>query len=209
APEPPPVLQERQQGSWTGVYAGLHAGYSWGTDKTAEFLTANGLFTGLAWAYKANSVVGGVHAGAMYEANRVVVGLEGEFELADTRGGFVDPGGAGFLTNKWRASVRGKAGYSFGRILPFFTFGAAFANLRYDYTNWVGPITETTSSNRIGYTIGMGVSYKVTDSVLASIEYRFTDFGAFYYPSQTAFPILTGRQHPRFNTLRSSVSYKF
>lgn len=207
APPSPPLMQA--EAGWTGIYVGVQAGYSWGRDRTTEFLTANGAYTGFSWRYNADSALAGVHAGALYEARRVVVGVEGELEFVNARGGFTDPIGAGKLTNTWRASIRGKAGYSFGRVLPFVTFGAAFLNMKYDYTNFAGPIVETTEQVRTGYTIGAGMSYAFTKNILAGIEYRFTDLGNFYYDSRTAFPGLTGRQNPRFSTIRSSVSYKF
>ena len=206
---PAAPLPVEAENTWTGVYVGAQVGYSWGRDRTTEFFTANGAYTGFSWRYKADSALAGVHAGALYEAQRVVVGIEGEFEAVNARGGFTDPIGAGKMTNNWRASIRGKAGYSFGRVLPFVTFGAAFLNMKYDYTNFVGPVVESTHSVRTGYTIGAGVSYAVTRNVMAGIEYRFTDLGNFFYDSRTAFPGLTGRQNPRFSTLRTSVSYKF
>jgi len=208
-PPPPPPALEPVSGDWSGIYLGVHAGYSWGFDKTAEFFTANGVFAGFAWDYKANSPLLGVHAGVLYEVNRVVVGVEGELELANARGGFDDPIGKGRFHNRWRGSIRGKAGYSFGSVLPYFTFGAAFVNAKYEYTNLITQVVETTERVRLGYTIGAGVSYRMTNNILATMEYRFTDLGNFYFDSVTSFPGLTGRQNPRFSTIRSAISYQF
>jgi outer membrane immunogenic protein len=211
-PYAPPVF------TWTGFYAGVHGGYSWGRDETAEFFTATGAFTGLSWSYPANTFLGGVHAGYGYQMGSVVLGVEADADLTNARGGFTDPtnlavgnpGGAGTLRNAWRASVRGKIGYAAGRFMPFVTGGLAFANLKYIYTNPLTRIEEKTESVRTGYTIGAGVSYAFTNNWRATLEYRYTDFGSFRYSSVTAFPgLLTGRQKPRFNTIRAGLSYKF
>ncbi|MCC2096379.1 MAG: porin family protein [Hyphomicrobiales bacterium] len=212
APYAPPVF------TWTGFYAGAHVGYSWGRDQTTEFFTATGAFTGLFWKYPANTVLGGLHVGYGHQIGSLVLGVEADADLANARGGFTDPtnlavgnpGGAGTLRNAWRASIRGKLGYAAGRFMPFVTGGVAFANLKYIYTNPLTGIEEKTESVRTGYTVGAGVSYAFTNQWRATLEYRYTDFGAFRYASQTAFPgLLTGRQQPRFSTVKAGISYKF
>jgi outer membrane immunogenic protein len=204
--------------NWTGVYAGVHGGYSWGSDRTAEFFTATGAFTGLFWNYSADTMLAGAHAGYLHQFGSVVLGVEGEAEFSDATGGFVDPtnlaignpGGSGVLRNKWRASVRGKLGYAAGRWMPFVTGGVAFAHLKYTYGNPFVVQKEITQGVRTGYTVGLGVSYAITDRLRWTTELRYTDFGYFRYASVIAFPgLLTGRQQPRFTTLRTGLSFRF
>lgn len=215
APMPYPVAQAYD---WTGFYAGVHAGYTWGTDRTVEFLTANGAFTGLQYRYTANSVLGGVHAGYLYQFNRFVLGLEIGADITRAKGGFIDPpnlpalnpGGSGHLTNTWRASVQAKVGYAMGRFMPYLTGGAVFADMKYRYSNGTTGVIEVTKSNRIAYTLGAGISYAINKNWRASLEYKHTDFGDFFYASQVAFPgLLTGRQTPRFSTVKAKLSYRF
>jgi outer membrane immunogenic protein len=206
---PPAPLMALPAFTWTGVYVGGQAGYTWGRDRTTEYLTATGAFTGLTWGYDANSFVGGVHAGANYQLGLFVIGGEGDLEAVNARGGFVDPGGLGELKLKWQSSLRARVGVAFDRLHIYGTGGAAFANMRYDYTNPVGPITETTTSWRTGYTIGGGAEFAFTDNLIGRVEYRYSNFGSFRYVSTVAFPILTGEQTPRFSTVRAGLSYKF
>ena len=210
APEAPaPAIEPIRDVDWSGIYFGVQGGHSWGKDRTSEYFTATGAFVGLSWDFNANSGVGGVHAGVAYQFGSFVVGAEADVEKTNARGGFTDPAGAGTLRNPWRASLRAKAGISFGRFMPYITGGVAFADLKYIYTNVVGPIEERTCSTRTGYTYGFGLAYAFSDHWRAHAEFRVTEFGHFDYPSTVAFPGLTGRQEPKFQTVRVGASYRF
>lgn len=212
APAPAPAFF-----SWTGGYVGLQAGYSFGRDKTAEYLTATGAFTGLQWSYKANSALGGLYAGANYQFGSIVLGADADISYTNTSGGFVDPpalplnpGGAGRLTHHWAGALRARAGFAYDRLLIYAAGGLAFGSFKYRYTNGTTLVNETTTSTRTGWTVGGGVEYAFTNNWIGRAEYRFTNFGKFYYASVTAFPgLLTGSQNPRFHTLRAGISYKF
>lgn len=204
-----PILVAPPIFTWTGAYVGAQAGYSWGRDRTTEFFTANGAFTGMQWRYDANSAFGGLHGGYNAQMGMFVVGAEADVELTDARGGFIDPGGRGVVTQKWQASLRGRAGLAFDRLLVYGTGGAAFTTFKYVYTNPFTGQTEGPTTTRTGYTLGVGAEYAFTDNLTARLEYRHTDFGDFRYVATSAFLGLTGRQSPRSNALRAGVSYKF
>ena len=206
---PPPLIMA-QPFTWTGFYVGGQIGYAWGNDRTTEFFTANGAPTGLSWSYNPDGVVGGLHSGYNYQFNSFVVGVEGDIELANNRGGFTDPGGAGTTHVDVQGSLRGRLGYAIDRFLIYGTGGVAIAELKNKYTNPFGPLIENVSKTRTGWTLGGGVEYAFTNSITARVEYRYTDYGSYRNPSKIAFPgILTGEQEPSFQTVRVGVSYKF
>jgi outer membrane immunogenic protein len=69
------------------------------------------------------------------------------------------------------------------------------------------------NTNRLGYTLGGGVEYAVTDTLVGRIDYRYTDFGAgnnvLNYLNWTG---VTGNLYVRHVTeqgLRFGVAYKF
>lgn len=207
APAPPAAIMPYD---WTGVYVGLQGGHDWGRDKTTEFFTATGAFTGLSWSYNPKGWAGGGHLGFNYQFSSLVVGVEGDLEKTGIRGGFVDPGGSGVMTMNWQGSLRARIGFAFDRALIYATGGAAVADIKYVYANPVGPISEPTSKVRNGWTLGGGAAYAFTDAISGRLEYRYSDYGRFRYNSVLAFPgLLTGEQEPRVHSLRAGVSYKF
>ena len=194
--------------SWTGVYVGGQLGYSWGRDRTKEFFTATGGYTGAQWAYKENSAFGGLHIGANYQVGAMVLGAELDGDLMNAKGGFDDPGGYGRFKQTSQGTARARLGYAFGPTMIYATGGAAFSRLSYTYINPLGD-SEKSEGVRTGYVIGAGVEHAFTQNISARLEYRHTDYGTFEYVAQSAFLGLTGTQKPTSDSLRASASYRF
>ena len=205
--------------NWSGFYAGAQLGYSWGNDSTIEYLTGTDTLTGFAWKYRTDGVIGGGFAGYNYEMDSIVVGAEADIEATDIHGGFLDAGGLGKGTMHidWQGSLRARVGLAaFDRGLLYATGGAALGDINYVYTNIPLAIDEPVTKTRVGWTVGAGFEYALTDNLTLRTEYRYTDYGTFRIPSQTAFgPVvappngLTGEQHPYSSSARIGVAYKF
>lgn len=214
APLPPPLPP---MFSWTGVYAGVQAGYSWERDRTKEFFTQGGSYTGVQFDYHPDTALAGGHVGVNYQFGALVLGAEGDLEAIRARGGFndaggrspVDPGGVGRVRRDWQASVRGRIGYAMDRMMIYATGGAAFSEFDYFFYNPVARAGEGTSKMRTGWTAGIGVNYAITDHLIAGLEYRHTDYGHFDYVAKSAFLGLTGKQQPTSDAVRASIAYKF
>ncbi len=135
--------------NWTGIYLGGHVGGSWGkADTSNSWMTTNGVltsnvpglnagtFAGLDRSFDLNgSFTGGVQVGYNYEfSNRVVLGIEGDFAWADNKGNdsyiasVEGPTYSSESKTEWFATIRGRAGYSFGTVLPYVTGGVAFVH---------------------------------------------------------------------------------
>lgn len=203
--------------TWTGFYAGLQVGYSFEKDKTKEYYTHDGSYTGVEFKYNPDTALAGGHLGANYQIGALVLGVEGDVEVLRARGGFndaggrspADPGGVGRVTRDWQSSIRGRIGYAMDRIMIYATGGATFTEFDYYYYNPVVRAGEGTSKTRSGWTAGLGVNYAMTDNIILGLEYRHADYGRFNYVAKSAFLGLTGRQEPTSDSVRASIAYKF
>jgi outer membrane immunogenic protein len=205
----PPVPELPSFYSWAGFYLGGHAGYSWERDRVREFAAPARFATGFGARFSSDTALGGVHAGFNYQIGSVVIGVEGDAEAANARGGFADAVGAGSTRRDWQASLRGRFGYAFDRVLVYGTAGAAFSEFEFSYRNGATGLAERLKASKTGWTAGLGVAYAFTDAVIAGIEYRYTDYGRFDHVGQGAFAGLIAEQEPAMQAVRASLSYKF
>ena len=84
-------------------------------------------------------VFGGT-VGANYQVGSLVFGVEADGDWADASGfgtftaSALCAGGC-LTTSSWLSTVRGRAGYAFDRFLVYGTGGAAFGNVRANFSN--------------------------------------------------------------------------
>jgi outer membrane immunogenic protein len=181
--------------SWTGCYVGAHAGYGWGRenfeDPFADF-TAN---RGDSVRVRSEGAIAGGQVGCDYQfASHWVVGLEGQYSWADIKGNADGPDlifGAKNLSSKTDAlaSVTGRIGYTFDRVMLYGKGGGAWAHDRYNEHTPPGfipvfPFTAfpaddlSAKAGRYGWTVGAGVEWAFADKWSAKIEYDHYDFGS-------------------------------
>lgn len=158
--------------SWTGLYVGLQAGYSWNKDDW-------GGIGGVPFFGGPNSkgpIYGG-QIGYNYQINMLVVGLEGSFAFSDASG--TGPCLGGFATcrteHNWAGDVRGRVGLAFDRAMLYGAAGAAAENVTLSIKTPVG--SGKASETLWGYTIGGGAEYAITNNIILGVEYKFSDFG--------------------------------
>ena len=194
--------------SWTGFYIGGQIGGAWMNNSTREFVTATGLASGFQRSFRANGLIGGIHAGYNYQVNNFVLGLEADLEAAGVSGGYTLANGNGTrFRENWQGSVRARAGVAVDRALFYVTGGVAFAQMRHSY--FTPALIESFSQTRTGWTVGAGVEYAFTSNWTARLEYRYSDFGRPGYNSTAAFPGFTYRHNPNEHAVRVGVSYLF
>ncbi len=211
---PPPIF------SWTGFYVGGNAGYSWGRASTdlAEFLSttatirdANGNTVASATVNttsfgndraRLDGAVAGVQAGYNRQINRWVLGVEGDIQWTDQRGGVticpVVPGtapvpcpgttgtqfGSADYRMPWFGTLRGRAGITFDRVLLYGTGGLAVAEIKGSYVDGtVNPLAfsplaaGTFETTRAGWVIGAGAEAAIGRNWSIKAEYLHMDFG--------------------------------
>lgn len=190
--EPPAVLEPSPVFSWTGFYIGVQGG--------GEFAHESGLWGDAAQkglSPYANSPSGGLiggHVGYNWQIGKVVLGVEGDANAAlgvsgatstvynslglngNPVGTTLYPIRAQQFSNE---DIRLRLGYAIDRALLYAAGGVAFGDVK---TTYYSPAPSTpylsVSTQRVGWTLGGGLDYAFTDSIVGRVEYRYTDLGS-------------------------------
>lgn len=173
--------------NWSGFYAGVNGGYGWG-----EFSGAVG-----APIDQLNGVLGGVQVGYNYDFGGFVLGVEGDVQLANMKRSV----GGGTVGIEQFGTVRARAGLAVDRFLPYVTGGLAVAN-----GNMSDP-THNENKVHVGWTVGAGVEFAVTDSITLKTEYLYADFGKASYAGPGG--VGGGDINVRAHIVRAGVNFKF
>ena len=213
APPPPiPVF------SWTGAYVGGQIGYEFGRDSALYSSTLTGANL-LGASTKTTGVVGGAHVGYNFSTQSLpvfggflgaggVFGIEGDVDGTSAKNGFAPVGFNATYREQIEGSIRGRLGIAFDRVLVYGTGGAAFAGIRNTYN--AGANSDTIDRTRVGYTVGGGVEYAITNNVSVGAEYRYTDFGSYTdILTNTTNGGLAARHRDTDNRVQGRISYKF
>lgn len=216
---PPPLLPIPPVFTWTGFYAGANVGYGF-TGQSSTFIdptyaatvTPNGGRGG---------IVGGAQAGYNYQftpGSGLVLGLETDIQGTNLTRGSTGTIGTTTYYNvspklDYLGTVRARVGYAFDRWLVYGTGGLAYGGGSKSSYASVYPYTLPDTS-RIGYAIGGGVEYALTDHVSVKLEGLYvnlgkTSTGATYYDSTTAAYYGTGRSEAGFGLARAGLNYRF
>ena len=106
---------------WSGFYLGANGGGGWGRshwDTAGRINTSGGLAGGT--------------AGYNWQLGKAVLGVEGDLDwsgLKGTKTSTLCPFGC-TTSDSWLSTVRGRAGYSFDRIMPYVTGGLAVGDIK-------------------------------------------------------------------------------
>jgi outer membrane immunogenic protein len=184
--------------NWTGFYAGVNAGYGWGSSD----------WSALATSIKPKGFLAGGTLGYNWQSGAIVYGIEGDFDWSDVKGSVAC---AGVLTcetsSSWLATFRGRVGYAFDRWLPYVTGGGAYGNVKATLSA-AGVDLASASSSQLGWTLGAGLEYAFMGNWSAKLEYLYVDLG------KTTCDATCSGATPidvKFNTnvVRAGVNYKF
>lgn len=190
--EPPALLTPQPVYSWTGFYIGVQGG--------GEFARESGVWGDTAQkglSPYANSPSGGLiggHVGYNWQMDHVVLGVEGDVNAAlgvsattstvyNSLGLNGNPvGTALYPIRAEQASnedIRLRLGYALDRVLLYAAGGVAFGDVKTTYYTQA-PSTPylSATTQRVGWTIGGGLEYAITESILGRVEYRYTDLGS-------------------------------
>jgi outer membrane immunogenic protein len=176
APPPAVTYAPTPAFSWSGPYLGLTGGYGWGS----------GTGSPKGW-------LGGGYAGYNFQTNsNLVLGVEGDFTFTGKSGA----SGGSTISNPWNATVRGRVGYAWDRFLVYGTGGVAFGQVK------AVTAGTTESTNKAGWTAGVGVEAALTENVVGRLEYRHTNLGT------TTFGV-AGPVSSSSNDIMVGVGFKF
>jgi outer membrane immunogenic protein len=233
APPPLPVVDE-----WTGWYAGLNLGGSWGRSST--YYTGAGVgFVPFTSSQHMDGVLGGAQIGYNWQFNRSwVVGVEADFQGTGQRGSAAFPpitttivGAAvttvtttGTLTQKmpWFGTVRGRLGVEPSEHwLLYVTGGLAYAQIRSTAAisaiamspggTATAALSSSVINDRDGWTVGVGSEWMFAHQWSAKVEYLYMDYGHLSdgFVGVGGIATLGINSHVTDNVLRAGVNYHF
>lgn len=224
APEPAPV-QDIATFNWSGAYIGAHAGYGWGKTRDVDHPRPADLPE-----KKPKGGLGGIQAGYNWQFdNNVVLGAEADVSFGsikkDWDGRTINVHSPYYTKDEIgvHGTVRARLGYAADRFLPYITGGLAWADMKHTLgcdnsrpaitTNCAVTNFETKKSKTsVGYVVGAGLEYALTDNWTVKGEYLFTDLGknkvTIVDPNYPNFHSERNFK-TRFNEVRIGVNYKF
>lgn len=154
APESVTVVDN---GNWEGAYVGGKLTHQWAKTKEGK-------------DYDMNGFGGGIYTGYNKQDGQIVYGGEADLNFSG-----IDKTYNGVKSDQGiNGSLRARVGYDLSPAMVYATGGLAATNLE------VKDKTSDSNKTLLGVTLGAGVETKITESITARTEYRFTN-----YQSQT------------------------
>jgi high affinity Mn2+ porin len=193
---------------WTGFYIGGHVGYGGGslgpgTNPLPE--------QGVGLPHSVTGLIGGYQAGYSRQfSNHVVLGVEADAS-------FTSPVDALALarapapfnaTIDYVGTLRGRAGYAFGAVMPYVTGGFAWGHSSVDVTNAAGKVFATPGQTQTGWTAGAGIEFAVSGNWSAKVEYDYIDLSRRNYDlSGLGLPNIG--VDPKIQLIQLGLNYRF
>jgi outer membrane immunogenic protein len=159
SPPAEPVQVLPQGFDWSGFYIGVNAGYGF----AGSFEDRVGINLD-----NADGFVGGVQAGYNASFDPLVLGIEGELDYANIS----DQNGIFEGNLNWRGSLTPRLGFAVEQFMPYIKGGVAFGSVEIK--------TPGVSDDQVlvGWTIGAGAEYLITNNVSVRAEYNYTDLNS-------------------------------
>ena len=220
--EPLPVVEPPF--SWTGFYLGVHAGATFGDNDAQISINGEPYFhdgSNDPFSLSAAGFEGGVQAGYNWQVDSFVFGVEADFggmSASDDIGGSGNPQFWNGLETEydWLATVRGRLGYAWDRVLVYGTAGLAVSQFTdsYHFRETTDPDNTTDRSwddTATGWTVGGGIEYAVTDNIFLRVEGLYVDLGSTTVDLSENFPpeSASGEFDHDFGVARVGLNYRF
>jgi len=240
--EAPAYIPPIQVYNWTGFYVGANLGMNWANGSrtingSPAFITNVAIPLGIPTSGYGNNKLGffgGVQAGYNYQVSSAVFGAETDIQWTALNGNgtftsaAVLPGLGNVTTSvgarmNWLGTTRLRAGFlPTDRFLVYLTGGLAYGGGNANATvSGNGPLggvwTGSTSTTRVGWTLGGGGEYAITNNVSLRAEYLYYNLGTANNLAQpnaataAAFPNAYVSTSTQFqgSLIRAGVNYKF
>jgi outer membrane immunogenic protein len=166
--------------AWQGPYAGVNAGYQWGSVNNAA---------------NPSGIAGGIQAGYNVQFSQFVFGGETDLQLSSANDTFAP----WKFSNPWFGTLRARAGLAVNSLMFYGTAGLAYGSLKLQST--LTNVSEWHIST--GWTAGAGAEIALTGNWSARAEYLYVDIGG------TPFVLDSLHHRIQSNILRVGVNYRF
>ena len=163
--------------TWTGFHLGFNRGFGGGVVDANVTLAdpVFGLATTTRTPNRASGFIVGGQTGYDYQfSNNVVLGLETDLQwsgIKQSHQATTVATIAAFDTDadihngiKWFGTTRLRAGYAFGRLLPYVTGGVAYGQVEAYGRQVAGGlfVLSSATQTKVGWTVGAGAEYALT-----------------------------------------------
>jgi len=201
---PTPMYSAAPTFTWTGFYAGVNAGFGWSVGSSRYFDPAFGRVGG-----SKNGFVGGAQAGYNYQYGMFVLGAEADLQYAAVGNKGASYGRTYYQgeDDGYYGTIRARLGLAFDRVLVFGTGGFAYGDVggNVAYDTELGYHRD--NGTNVGWTLGGGVEYAVTDNFIAKVEGSYVNL-------DTSDNYVLGdriglRRDTEFGVVRAGLNYKF
>lgn len=222
--------------SWTGAYVGVNAGYGFagGGALRAGPGTANAVAAFASgsspsrFSLDPNGFLGGLQVGYNYQFDNspFVIGVEADIQYSDiddriTRRtsvvGFADNISRASTDMDWFGTVRARVGFTpVDRALVYVTGGLAYGDVDVRYSTAYPALGQLlrgkSSGTEVGWTVGGGLEYAVTDNWTVKGEYLYYDLGTVKFSTRNPVGIAAAaraRADLDGHIVRIGLNYKF
>jgi outer membrane immunogenic protein len=185
--------------NWTGFYLGINGGGAWGSSE----------WSGIPGSFDTSGGLIGGTIGYNWQTGPVVFGLEGDADWASIDGSTTGGNCAGLACkteSNFLATVSGRLGYAFDRVMPYVTGGLAIGNIKATYPGF--PEVDDTNT---GWTAGGGIEFAFAGNWTAKVEYLHVDLGDISCGPGTscAFPGVGNTVDLTEEVVRGGINYRF
>jgi outer membrane immunogenic protein len=163
--------------NWSGFYLGGNLGATFANLSEVATITGRPLAgTTSPNNSSGSAIVAGVQGGYNWQADRLVVGIEADFDFSSLSAKSPSSSTTGVKTT-WPAvsTIRGRIGGAFDRVLIYGTAGVAFNDMTTKTTApGLGTLFNASQFNT-GWTAGGGIDYAYAPNWIVRAEYLFVD----------------------------------
>lgn len=187
----PPVF------TWTGLYVGANAGYTWGTARFSDT-------DGDGFSRRIDGALGGAQVGYNWQAGDIVFGVESDIQATGISRSVTSDGTTLKSEIPYFGTVRGRIGMSFDNIMPYVTAGLAYANNKITVSE--AGVSLSNTKTHFGWTVGAGIEAALGNGWSVKGEYLYVDL-----QNKTYFANFDGgfRARADFHIARVGVNYRF
>lgn len=207
--QPVPEAYIAPASDWTGFYAGVFGGL---TSGPIDFsLVPDGAPSVLDISINAGGALGGAQIGYDVQFDGFVIGAVADIAVSNHHAGaeITTPGGSLELETglNFIGTVRARAGYAFDDALAYvhggFAYGQSDVSLSLNGTDVDTGIDDV---DHIGFVVGAGLEYQVTENISFQTEYAYTQFGD---ETLVSLPGGSITQEFGFHTVKAGVNFRF
>jgi outer membrane immunogenic protein len=180
-----PAYSQPRAYNWNGVYVGAHSGASF--DR----------FQGVGKKSRSEILLGG-QLGYNLQMGGLVTGLEADISMNGLGKGAKRTGGTS-ADMRYVSTLKARAGIAFDRVLVYGLGGVAYGSLKASD----GLVSKEKS--KVGYVVGAGAEYGITDNLSAKLEYNYVSLG------KQNFQFANGRTRVGVNEhlVKAGLNYRF